>query len=40
MLSSGIELTLSVEDGVFGVGVESVLGGVTDQALVVREGDP
>lgn len=32
--------TLSVEDGVFRVGVEGILGRVTDETFVVREGDP
>lgn len=32
--------SLGVENGVRRVGVESVLGGVTDQSFFVGEGDP
>ena len=32
--------SLSVEDGIFGVGVEGVLGAVTNKAFIIGEGDP
>ena len=32
--------TLSVEDGVFRVGVEGILGRVTDETFIIREGNP
>ena len=34
------QATHNVEDGVRGVAGELVLGGVTDEALLVVEGDP